>query len=417
MENSINFIHPKALIQTSTDKKLFVKENGDWKEKDSELFKSEYHLPSEEGKTGDYFAKYYRRYNYIKYSENFEEYPWNINNLTLSKEPLFRFPYNICQKIKGLQTYGEHSLSYDFYNDLNTPYTFSIYAKLGDLSNIQLSLSDYNMTQGIKAKFDLNNGSGSLSTYGNQDNITDINYSILLDDEILNVYRISITGLFKGAIALKAKINVLDEEFNEFFSEDNNTYGLYINGAQISKSTALEPYLYSKGKYASALSFDKLYIKNSNNWIKTSSNLYYLTKEPSLDFGNDGDIAVLDSILRLYPFVKFGNAENVSILDRPLGFMYYNNKEGNWYIKTNKSLKKVVVGKRGTEDIIRTFYSDCRLMIEEPTADHKAIAMAITLNQQTYNTYNRYGLKLLRPGFNPGGNTNFWMRNFSKTKY
>ena len=39
MENSINFIHPKALIQTSTDKKLFVKENGDWKEKDSELFK------------------------------------------------------------------------------------------------------------------------------------------------------------------------------------------------------------------------------------------------------------------------------------------------------------------------------------------------------------------------------------------
>ena len=32
MENSINFIHPKALIQTSTDKKLFVKENGDWKE-------------------------------------------------------------------------------------------------------------------------------------------------------------------------------------------------------------------------------------------------------------------------------------------------------------------------------------------------------------------------------------------------
>ena len=145
MENSINFIHPKALIQTSTDKKLFVKENGDWKEKDSELFKSEYHLPSEEGKTGDYFAKYYRRYNYIKYSENFEEYPWNINNLTLSKEPLFRFPYNICQKIKGLQTYGEHSLSYNFYNDLNTPYTFSIYAKLGDLSNIQLSSENINL--------------------------------------------------------------------------------------------------------------------------------------------------------------------------------------------------------------------------------------------------------------------------------
>ena len=33
------------------------------------------------------------------------------------------------------------------------------------------------------------------------------------------------------------------------------------------------------------------------------------------------------------------------------------------------------------------------------------------------NTYNRYGLKLMRPGFNTGGNTNFWMRNFSKTKY
>ena len=94
MENSINFIHPKALIQTSTDKKLFVKENGDWKEKDSELFKSEYHLPSEEGKTGDYFAKYYRRYNYIKYSENFEEYPWNINNLTLSTKVIISLIYS-----------------------------------------------------------------------------------------------------------------------------------------------------------------------------------------------------------------------------------------------------------------------------------------------------------------------------------
>jgi len=97
--------------------------------------------------------------------------------------------------------------------------------------------------------------------------------------------------------------------------------------------------------------------------------------------------------------------------------MYYDNKEGYWYIKTNKSLRRVVVGQRGNEDIIRTFYSDCRLMLEDQTADHKAIAMAITLNQQTYNTYSRYGIKYHRNGFNTGGNTNYWMRNYSRTRY
>jgi hypothetical protein len=142
-----------------------------------------------------------------------------------------------------------------------------------------------------------------------------------------------------------------------------------------------------------------------------------LTKEPTIELGIDGDIAVMDSILCLYPFIRFGNTENVERLDRPLGFMYYDNKEGYWYIKTNKSLRRVVVGQRGNEDIIRTFYSDCRLMLEDPTADHKAIAMAITLNQQTYNTYSRYGIKYHRNGFNTGGNTNYWMRNYSRTKY
>ena len=125
----------------------------------------------------------------------------------------------------------------------------------------------------------------------------------------------------------------------------------------------------------------------------------------------------MDSILCLYPFVRFGNTENVSRLDRPLGFMYYDNKEGSWYIKTRKSIRKVKVGKVGNDWIERTFYSDCKLMLGSQSADRKAIAMAITLNQQTYNTYNRYGLKLLRPGFNTGGNTNFWMRNYSRTRY
>ena len=418
MENSINFIHPKALIQTSTDKKLFVKLNGDWKEQDNELFKSEYHLPSDEGVNGDYFAKYYRRYNYIKYSENFEEYPWYVNNCKLSKEPLFRFPYNVCQKVKGLNVYGEHSLAYEFYCESNTPYTFSIYARKGDLSKIQLTLMDYNETKGIKVKYDLENGViNSSQTFGDQTHISNINYTMTLDDETIDVYRLSVTAVFVGEIALKTKINVLDNSFNEEFSEPQDTYGLYINGAQISKSLYVEPYLYSKGKYASSLSFENLYKKISNQWVIIPNNLYYLTKEPTLELGIDGDIAVMDSILCLYPFIRFGNTENVEKLDRPLGFMYYDNKEGYWYIKTNKSLRRVVVGQRGNEDIIRTFYSDCRLMLEDQTADHKAIAMAITLNQQTYNTYSRYGIKYHRNGFNTGGNTNYWMRNYSRTRY
>lgn len=415
MENSVDFIHPKSLIQTSSDKKLFVKSNSGWEEQDNIMYKSEYHLPSDEGNNGDFFAKYYRRYNYIKYSENFTLYPWAKRKCSVRDNQLYKFPYNNCKELYDFEEYGEHALVYEFYNNFNTIYTFSIYAKLRNLRKIQLALMDYHEEYGVKARFDLSTGTGSLIPYGSQVGITDTNYSIELADETMNVYRISITASIGNAIALKAKINVLDNSFNEEFSIDSGNT-ICINGAQLSKSANVEPYLYSNGKYASALSFEKLYKKENNTWIETNNNVYYLTEKPS-EIGIIGDIAVMDSILCLYPFVRFGNTENVSRLDRPLGFMYYDNKEGSWYIKTRKSIRKVKVGKVGNDWIERTFYSDCKLMLGSQSADRKAIAMAITLNQQTYNTYNRYGLKLMRPGFNTGGNTNFWMRNYSRTRY
>ena len=68
MENSINILHPIDTIKSSYDGKLFQKIDEKWVETNNILYKSEYKYPTNDvGNDGDFYAKYYRKYNYILY--------------------------------------------------------------------------------------------------------------------------------------------------------------------------------------------------------------------------------------------------------------------------------------------------------------------------------------------------------------
>ena len=99
MENSINFLHPLDTIKSSTDGKLFRKNSNKWEEVDGILYKSEKKLPTSEiGNNGDFYAKYYRKYNYFLYSEDFTQNAWNKNHCNLNKESTIVFPIILQQK-------------------------------------------------------------------------------------------------------------------------------------------------------------------------------------------------------------------------------------------------------------------------------------------------------------------------------
>ena len=69
------------------------------------------------------------------------------------------------------------------------------------------------------------------------------------------------------------------------------------------------------------------------------------------------------------------------------------------------------------EKLYRYLHSDCRLVPSSEKFNPKPMIRAILLNQQTYQTYNRYGIKCMRHGFNPGGSMSFWSRNYGKKPY
>lgn len=54
---------------------------------------------------------------------------------------------------------------------------------------------------------------------------------------------------------------------------------------------------------------------------------------------------------------------------------------------------------------------DYSLVFVNPKPNYSGAALAITLNQQIYQTYERYGRPSHFKGFNTGGNYNFWIKN------
>lgn len=416
MKTSINLLHPMNLIQTYTDNQMFVKTGEGWRESSYNIYKSEKSLPDNDlGNNGDYYAKYTRRYNLIKNSENFTAQEWHTNNITYASEDSVVFPYNPSFKAKGFTKRELHQCYKTFSMEEGLPYTFSLFAKANELFNIRLSLCNYEMTYGVNVTANLYEGTIKIATFGNASNIVTYGGRIEPFDADNGVYRISVTAYFRNINIGRLKFNILNNAGNDVFVAPSPEHGLFINGAQLSQSSSAEDYLYTNGKTASAISFDALYRKINNEWLVTNNKLYYFL-DNTIDngVGDVGDLGFNFAMLNLEPFIRFGNAHNTNKFRNPEGFMYYDDSKNAWFIKTRKSLKIIPVGKNSDGQVIeRIIYGDCQLMLEgesESNVRHQ-IAMAITLNQQTYNTYNRYGMNIPKHGFNTGGNTNFWTYN------
>ena len=395
MENSINFLHPINTIKSSTDGKLFKKEGGFWSETNNILYKSEKRMPTDDlGNVGDYFVRYLRRYNYFLYSEDFSQNCWNKNHSKVNKEPSLFFPYNNPSKLTATEELSEHGLDYLFYNELRQTYTFSIYAKRNEIKNIALGLSDQYEKYGVNIKTNLITNTATVTQFGATDDIENTSGNVEVLDN--NVVRISVTAKFKSTLILKAGIKLLDENMNHIFQPINETYGLFINSAQLTESSTAEEYIFSNGTYASCLIFHKLFNKTNEGWIETNGKIHYLTDEPTNDYGNNEDLACLDAIISFEPLIKAGSSETISRWDRPVGTMFYNPHKDKWYVKTKKG--------------------DYSLVFRDPKPNYYGAAIAMTMNQQVYQTANRYGHVRHMKGFNTGGNRNFWIRNTGKTR-
>ena len=394
MENSINFLHPIDMLKSSTDGKLYKKIENSWKEISNVLYKSEKKLPTPElGNKGDYYAKYYRKYNFFLYSEDFTQNAWNKVNCNLNKESTIMFPYNASTKLTATTEVSQHGLEYLFYNELRTPYTFSLYVRKNEIRHISLILSEQDDNYGYRMKANLINNTVSHEQFGETSDISNGSANIEEIDE--NVVRIWVTAQFKTTLILKASIKLLDEDENYEFSVPNETYGLFINGAQLVQSLKPESYILSNGKYATALMLEDLYCKNES-WEKTGKKVIYLNNGLNNSYGDDGDIACLDAIITFKPLILAGSSDNINRWHRPVGTLHYNKNKDKWYVTT----------KRG----------DYSLEFLKPKPRYKEAAMAISLNQQIYQTYDRYGRSSLFKGFNTGGNYNFWIRNSGKTR-
>lgn len=390
MENSINFIHPLNTILTSSDGYLYRKEDNNWVNINQTLYKSEFNLPSLDiGNEGDYYAKYLRKYNYILFSEDFFNVSWNKNNVILNKESTLKFPNSEVTKIMASNELSEHSIDYIFYNKLRQVYTFSIYVQKNELQHLSLSFSNEDETYGYIAKFNLINNTHQSNVFGNSDDVFNTNTHIEVIDD--NVVRLSITAQFNATLILKIALKLLDNTYNPIFKPLNNTFGLFINGAQLVESNVPQAYIISNGKYANQLILEQLFQKVNNVWKSLPNTIYYINDISDTSIGTNNDLACVNSIITLNPAIKIGNGTNISKNNRQIGMLRYNDNTKKWYVTT----------KRG----------DYSLCLSNPKPDFKAVAMAITLNQQTYQTYSRYGAYSNRRGINSGGNYNFWSRN------
>jgi hypothetical protein len=395
MENSINFLHPIDTIKSSTDGRLFHKIDGNWTETKNILYKSEYKLPTNDiGNDGDFYAKYYRKYNYILFSEDFTQNCWNKNHCTLNVEPTLNFPYNNPTKLSATNELSEHGLDYLFYNELRNTYTFSVYVRKNEIQHFQILLSDSKEKYGVRMNINLITNVASVEKFGVTDDIEDYKGNVEVCDN--GCVRVWVSAKFKTTIILKAGLKMLNENMNNIFQPENETSGLFINGTQLVMSDEPEEYILSNGKYATQLVLKKLFRKVDGEWIETIGKIHYLIEEPTESIGVNDDLACLDAIITLNPMVHFGSSETVGRWDRPVGTMYYNPYQDKWFVKT----------KRGE-------YS---LMFKEPRPNYYGAAIAMSLNQQVYQTANRYGAVRHMKGFNTGGNRNFWIRNTGKTR-
>ena len=439
---AIHIDHTKPLLATTNDSHFYEKREGAWYPIIANLYKSEFNeIPSNDlGEVGDYYAKYFRRYNYIQYSEDFtkkildpitkkEVDVWNKSKINLVQEPMLWFPEDANPyKMRASTDNSKHFMYHMFHCTKNAPHTFSIFVKSNDFYRIKISLGNATDEDGISNTVNLLNGTFNIETYGNPNRCQNYSGTCSMYDDSNDVYRISVSGIILDTINIRVSVKLLDNNGNEVFQPLDDKKGLFINGAQLSKNSTLENYLSSDSKYATSLSFTNLWKKMSPDsshpissyptgyWKEIPNYLHQLSEEPSIELGENGDIATIDAILTLKPFVIFGNAkESITVPDKTSSnSVIIKDKETNPTIKSHtitltKGIKDrgtLFYSKKNDAWYIRTKKGNCRLMLKTPAPNYYDTAMAMTLGQQTYMTYNRGAKFVFRHGRNLAGNMN-----------
>lgn len=416
MVNSININHSENEIMASSEGVLYLKLNDVWNDiSDKNLYKSEYKYPTSDiGNDGDYFVKYIRKYNLIKYSNEFSNPNyWYSNNLIVSPDLDISFANTNATKLIPSKTNSEHNLTYTITNDISSKqsaYTFSLYAEANELNKIALSMVDGKENYGIRCIFNTLTFTKELSyigvTPGNESSFTkfgitsnelsDIDYEIESYDE--GYVRIWITCRFKTTKVIKLKINVLNNNGQLVYPNTTETDGIFINGAQLVKGNKPTNFIVTNNYGDYFLDLEKFYCKESGEWVEYDNRVIYFNDLPNNKVGNNGDIACQDALIHISPMVKFGTSLNIKS-PKPEGIIFWNQKIDSYYVKGKKGLYK--------------------LMFKNAKPNNYGVSMAVSLSNKSYNTWcsnaatphmQPKGLDF-RKGFNTGGSVNFWNRN------
>lgn len=489
MKKSVNFIHSENKILTSFDNTFFKKDDNVWVEvKNKNVFKGYSNPLNNEGDDGDYYIQYESVGNYLAYSENFNSSSWvNISN-TLAKDNLQKFPNDsYATKMIPTSINGEHYISSSWNNDISNPnyWCISLYVMPSELKYFQLTLSDALETYGLKGEFSITLNSNrkyivekKLTEFGTLPYPDALEYDDTCFDilPISNgVYQIFVSAKFNYSSGVKSRFQLLKNINGEIVSVFSNvgTEGLFINGAQLSKSK-IPPYNYipSNGEQNVFPKFVKLWKKSNDRWsaLEDYNNIWYGTDNPKDIIGENGDLYFIHPIITLGKNVRFGKntlykcweendikyytKESVPSIGDEV-YIYYDdslNVVGSVISYTVRTDAKSYI-KANINNVQKTLYRndeyDFRLLNEEglvfwnkdagtysyidnnneiknlifktvynPNLFIDAISFSTNLFNQTYSTryaQNIYATKEF--GFNSGGHGNFWDYNSLRRFY
>jgi len=483
MQKSINFFHNDNKILSAFDNVFFVKTIEGWERVENvNVFKGTEEPSLNLGKNvGDYYIKYEEVGNYLAYSEKFDGEGWsNVNNKFIKSD--IYFPYSESSKMIPNMNLGEHSISTTWSNSLNkvTDWCFSIYIKPNEITNFELIMSDSSEEYGVKmiVTMYLNNRKKyvrniEFKEFGNPPEnelfYDDNSYGLLNEKDYFRAY---ISCAFRSTEILKVKLKLLklvNGELTDNFKNNNDTNGLFINSAQLTKSKVPLEYILCTGypyfyyKFNSVYKFFKDKITDEKRWdlVSDSTTVWYGDKNPNEIIGQEGDLYFHNPIIKVGEFVRFGsntlfkcwafnNAKYYTEYDVPkIGDSVYNNNfkkvgtvteygrfnTGQPYIKTTavdltltknpknneRRIKDITINDAGvvfwnkdagTYGYINGEGKICNLSYNGKSLYNfklflQALTYSTNLFMETWDSHYTTHQKQMQMGFNTGGHGNF----------
>lgn len=322
MQNSINFLHNENKILTTFDNMFYVKNDNTWERVKNINVHKGTSAPSESlGENGDYYIDYEETGNSLIFSEDFTGEGWfNLNNNFIKSGLIF--PNTDSSKMIPDLTEGEHSISYIWLNEVFTKindWCFSLYVKPNEMGNFQLIMSDASESYGVKMTVSvvLNIRKKYVTTVSFEEFGNAPEGELVYDDNSYGLidygdyYRAYISCKFLSTSTLKFKFKLLKNvsgELVDIFKNNNDTNGLFINSAQLSKTKLPVEYVVSNGFPFFYLKFNSIYKKENNVWNKLSewNSVWYGNEDPKSSLGIDGDLYFHNPIIKVGEFVRFG---------------------------------------------------------------------------------------------------------------